>query len=79
VISVELECSHAKLEETPIHIHKHTHTHTPREDEREKKSGEETVDLKGQMKECWSVDVFLTLALCHISNTDCLKRTIYIS
>lgn len=54
-----------------------THTHTRRK--RQRRSGEETVELRGQMKECWSVDVFFTIALCHISNTDCLKRTIYIS
>lgn len=54
-------------------------THTKKETERKRRSGEEAVDLREQMKECWSVDVFFTVALCHISNTDCLKRTIYIS
>lgn len=72
-IGVEPGSSHAKLG--------HTHTHTPQdtEDKRERKSREETVDLRGQMKECWSVDVVLTIALCHISKADCLKRIIYIS
>lgn len=70
---MELEYSLAKLGQIP----KHTHTHTRRK--RQRRSGEETVELRGQMKECWSVDVFFTIALCHISNTDCLKRTIYIS
>lgn len=55
------------------------HINTVKEIKTERRSGEETVDLRGQMKECWSVDVFFTIALCHISNTDCLKRTIYIS
>lgn len=58
---------------------KYLNTHTQKETERERRSGEETVDLRGQMKECRSVDVFFTIPLCHISNTDCLKRTIYIS
>lgn len=34
---------------------------------------------RGQMKDCWSVDVVLAVALCHISKADCLKRIIYIS
>ncbi len=62
-----------------LKTHTHIHIERDREEERERRSGEETVDLRGQMKECWSVDVFFTIALCHISNTDCLKRTIYIS
>lgn len=61
------------------YLNTHTNTERGREKERERRSGEETVDLRGQMKECSSVDVFFTIALCHISNTDCLKRTIYIS
>ena len=72
---MELECSHAKLGQIP----KNAHMRTQKEIERQRRSGEEAVDLKGQMKECLSVDVFFTIALCHISNTDCLKRTIYIS
>lgn len=79
LIGVELECSHAKLGQIPKTTLSHTHTHTVKETERERRSEEETVDLRGQMKECWSADVFFTIALCHISNTDCLKRTIYIS
>lgn len=72
-IGVEPESSHAPNWDT--HTHKPRHT----EDKRERKSREETVDLRGQMKECWSVDVVLTIALCHISKADCLKRIIYIS
>lgn len=56
-----------------------TQTHTKKETEWKRRSGEAAVDLREQMKEGWSVDVFFTVALCHISNTDCLKRTIYIS
>lgn len=37
----------------------------------------EAVDLRGVMKE--SVEMFLTMAWGHISDTACLKRTIYIS
>lgn len=74
-IGVEPESSHAKLG----HTHTNPYIHQDTEDKRERKSGEESVDLRGQMKECWSVDVVLTIALCHISKADCLKRIIYIS
>lgn len=64
----------AILQQTPERTHIYTEGEVTK-----KKSGEESVDVRGQMKECRSVDVFLTTALCSISNTDCLKRTIYIS
>lgn len=57
-----------------------TQKHAQKEREWKWRSVKEAVDLRGDDEgEPWSVEMFLTIAWCHISNTDCLKRTIYIS